>query len=186
MTSRRHRAAAWRHRVALAALAALPLPLLATPALSAAPPVVSPLGATLTATSIDVTGLVFVAVTTLTTSGAAVPALQFDATTATLHGMVLTTACAATDGGGSATSQRADGDTTAAQGMTLYARDLRATVGGSPVHFSATDPAYPPPAPGTTLLPSGTLASPVITLVAATAPGLTVAGSTVATVHCTP
>jgi hypothetical protein len=189
-SNRRANARATLLAVAVVLVAAvLDLALVFSSPLEAATPTASDVQATLTAGSIDVTNLVFVDTVNVTTEAGPISTLLFSTDAATIHGMSLALPCFPVPNLGGLTAGIATGAsdlTTASAGLTFYATDVQASVAGNPIHFSVSDPSFPPPPTGTTLLASGTLTSPTIVFALSTAPSLTVSGSTTTATFCTP
>lgn len=151
----------------------------------AAPGVVaSRVPVTISASSVDVGRLVYEDTVAVETAGDAVPTLRLVLDAATFHGLRLDLPCVPVQLGG-LTGRTATGTTTAPS-LTVYATEVVATIGGNRVRISSTDPAYPPPPAGTTLVADGTLGDPVIVSLMAVAPSLHTAASTTSASFCTP
>ena len=170
---------------AVVAAAVTPVLLDAPTALGTPTPPGFPLAgsATLTASSVELTGLVYQGVVTVTLPGGDVPALELTSTAARLTNLRLHAPCSVASAGGGTTTDTgsADGSTsTADKGLTLYATSIAATVAGTAVTWT---PAAPPPAEQ---LGDATLTDATVDLVALSAPSLTVPTLRQATAFCTP
>jgi hypothetical protein len=161
--------------------------LLASGAVGAAPPVLaSRVPVTLSAGSIDVGRLVYMDTVPVTTAAGTVPALQLDLDEAVFHGLGLALPCVPVEVGGLTGGSTTDG-TSSASHVTVYATDVAATIGGTAVRLSSTDPAYPPPdTPGTVLVADGTLTDATMVTVLTSAPDLRVQGLTTSAAFCKP
>lgn len=152
----------------------------------ATPPSVTPggAGATLTASSVTLTGLVFEGVVTVPTTAGDVRTIELTSTAVTLTGLALHTPCSAVPSLGTgltAASVTPAGTTsTSTSGMTLHARSVTATVAGTPVTWT---PDSPPPA---TDLGNQVLTDVTIEVTSLALPTFSAAGLRQSTAFCTP
>ena len=138
---------------------------------------------TLTASSVELTGLVYQGVVTVTLPSGDVPVLELTSTAAKLTNLRLLTPCTAAPAGGGTTTDTltaAGSTSTADSGLTLYATSIAGTVAGTAVTWT---PAAPPPAEQ---LGDATLTDATVDLVGLSAPSLTVPTLHQATSFCTP
>jgi hypothetical protein len=141
-------------------------------------------GGTLTASSAQLTGLVYDGVTTVTTAAGDTQVLRLTSTAATLTDLQLHVPCTVVPDLGSGLAMdaaAAPGSTAAApQGITVYATSLAATSAAGPVAWT---PAAPPPA---AQLGDVSLTGLTIDFAGIEAPALSVPGLREATSFCTP
>jgi hypothetical protein len=152
----------------------------------AAPSVVaSRVPVTITASSLDVGRLVYVGTTSVQTSAGAVDALELHVDQATFHGLALDLPCVPTQFGG-LTGRTSTEGTATSPALTVYATDVVATIDGTRVRLSSTDPDYPPPPAGTTLVSGGTLAEPRLVSLLTTSGSLEATGTRTSASFCSP
>ena len=184
---RRRRLLAGLSAASLAVLtASVPLVLEAPSAEAGTVPKAAPLparGATLTAATGVLRGLVFDGVTTVSTTAGNVDTVQLTSSSAALTGLRLEVPCQPVEGLGgmaSTVATPADSTSTAADGFTLYARSITATIAGNTVTWT---PVAPPPAQQ---LGDVTLSDVTVDLAVMQAPALDMPGLRQATSFCTP
>ncbi len=155
-------------------------------AVPAAVPVTAPLpasGATLTAASAVLGGLVYDGNVTVSTTAGDVPTLKLSSASATLTGLRLDVPCQAVPGLGgisAAVVTPSASKSTAEKGVTLFARSVTATMAGTTVTWT---PAAPPPAQQ---LGDATLTDATVELATMSAPALTLPRLRQTTTFCTP
>lgn len=171
----------------LATVATVPLVVGGSSAAAGMLPVAGPLparGATLTASTGVLVGLVFEGIETVATTDGEVDTLRLSSRSATLTGLGLEVACRPVgDGLGAMTYLAvtpADSTSSAPSGLTMHARSVTATMAGAAVSWTPTSP---PPAEQ---LGDATLTDVSVELAALEAPALELPGLTQATEFCTP
>lgn len=140
---------------------------------------------TISATSLSVDQLVYVDTVPVPTAAGPVATLELDLTGASFEGLTLALPCVPIQLGGLTGRTTTDGTTTAA-GLTVYATDVAATIGGTQVRLSSTDPAYPPPPAGTVLVSNDTVTEPTMVAVLVLSSALTLPSLTTSAGFCTP
>ena len=174
----------------IAVLAFVPLVLDASSAAGSTVPVAVPVtaplpasGATLTAASAVLGGLVYDGIVTVTTTAGDVPTLKLSSASATITGLRLDVPCQAVQGLGgisAAVVTPSASKSAAEKGITLFARSVTATMAGSTVTWT---PDAPPPAQQ---LGDATLTDATVELATLRAPELTMPGLRQTTTFCTP